>query len=92
MRVAVDILKGRKVSKSVRTLIIPGTRDVYLQMEKEGMIRDFVEAGAIVSPPTCGPCLGGHMGILAEGDLVHEQSGRIAFDRGQRSPHLVRQG
>jgi 3-isopropylmalate/(R)-2-methylmalate dehydratase large subunit len=68
MRVAAEILKGKKVAKSTRTLIIPGTREIYLQMEKEGLIGLFVEANAIVSPPTCGPCLGGHMGILAGGE------------------------
>ena len=68
MRVAAEILKGKKVAKSTRTLIIPGTREVYLQMEQERLIGLFVQAGAIVSPPTCGPCLGGHMGILAEGE------------------------
>jgi len=68
MRLAMQIIDGNKVAKGTRTIIIPGTREVYLQMEQEGMIGKFVQAGAIVSPPTCGPCLGGHMGILAEGE------------------------
>lgn len=67
MRVAGEILKGRKVKKDVRTIIIPATQEVYLQCIKEGLAQIFIEAGAIVSTPTCGPCLGGHMGILAQG-------------------------
>jgi len=68
IRFAAEILDGKKVAGEVRAIIIPATRDVYLMMEDEGLIKLFVEAGAIVSPPTCGPCLGGHMGILAEGE------------------------
>lgn len=68
MRVAAQILKGRHVSRDVRTIVIPATQEVYLQCIEEGLARIFIEAGAIVSTPTCGPCLGGHMGILAEGE------------------------
>lgn len=68
LRVAAEILKGRKVSKTCRTIIIPATQAIYLQALKEGLITIFIEAGAVVSTPTCGPCLGGHMGILAEGE------------------------
>ncbi len=68
MRIAAEILKGRKVSRDVRTIIIPATQEVYLQCIEEGLAKIFIEAGAIVSTPTCGPCLGGHMGILAEGE------------------------
>jgi 3-isopropylmalate/(R)-2-methylmalate dehydratase large subunit len=66
--VACDILRGKKVNKRVRTIIIPATQKIYLQAMEMGLLRDFIEAGAIVSTPTCGPCLGGHMGILAEGE------------------------
>ncbi len=68
MRVAAEILKGRKVAKGVRCIVIPATQNVYLQALKEGLIETFIEAGAVVSTPTCGPCLGGYMGILAAGE------------------------
>lgn len=68
MRAAAAILKGRKVSSHVRTIVIPATQHIYLQCIEEGLAKIFVEAGAIVSTPTCGPCLGGHMGILAKGE------------------------
>ena len=68
MRVAAEILKGRHVNPNVRTIIIPATQEVYLQCIEEGLAKIFVQAGAIVSTPTCGPCLGGHMGILAHGE------------------------
>lgn len=68
MRVAAKILKGRKVAPYVRLIIIPATQNIYKQCIKEGLIEIFIEAGAVVSTPTCGPCLGGHMGILAKGE------------------------
>ena len=68
MRAAAEILKGRKVSDNVRTIIIPATQSVYRQCIDEGLINIFLDAGAIISTPTCGPCLGGYMGILAEGE------------------------
>jgi 3-isopropylmalate/(R)-2-methylmalate dehydratase large subunit len=68
LRTAAEILKGNKVHEYVRLIIIPGTEKIYLRALKEGLIGTFVEAGGIISPPTCGPCLGGHMGILAKGE------------------------
>lgn len=68
MRAAAAILKGRKVNKNVRTIVIPATQKIYLDCIREGLTEIFVEAGAVVSTPTCGPCLGGHMGILAKGE------------------------
>ena len=68
LRVAAKILDGRKVKKGVRVIIIPGTQKIYLQAMHEGLVDIFVNAGAIFSMPTCGPCLGGHMGILASGE------------------------
>ena len=68
MRIAAEILKGRKVAKGVRCIIIPARQAIYLQALKEGLLETFIEAGAIVSTPTCGPCLGGYMGIPAEGE------------------------
>ena len=68
LRVAAKILKGKKVKETVRTIVIPATQAIYLQALREGLIEIFIEANAVVSTPTCGPCLGGHMGILAEGE------------------------
>jgi 3-isopropylmalate/(R)-2-methylmalate dehydratase large subunit len=68
LRMAAEILKGRKVHPRVRTIVIPGSQHVYQQAMKEGLLDVFIEAEAAVSTPTCGPCLGGHMGILAAGE------------------------
>ncbi|MFH1612910.1 MAG: 3-isopropylmalate dehydratase large subunit [bacterium] len=68
--IAASILKGKKVHPDVRTIIIPGTQQIYLEAIKKGFIEIFIEAGAVVSTPTCGPCLGGHMGILAPGEVA----------------------
>ena len=68
LRTAAAILKGRKVKKGVRCIVIPATQAIYLQAMEEGLLKIFIEAGAVVSTPTCGPCLGGYMGILAEGE------------------------
>ncbi len=68
MRTAAKVLKGRHVARGLRCIIIPATQAVYLQAMEEGLLKIFIEAGAIVSTPTCGPCLGGYMGILAEGE------------------------
>ena len=65
---AAEILKGRKVAKNVRAIIIPATQDIYLKAMENGLLKIFIEAGCIVSTPTCGPCLGGYMGILADGE------------------------
>ena len=68
LRCAAEILKGRKVKKGVRCIVIPATQSIYLQAMEEGLLKIFIEAGAVVSTPTCGPCLGGYMGILAAGE------------------------
>ena len=68
MRTAAEVLRGRKVADGVRAIVIPATQRIWLQAMEEGLLRTFVEAGCVVSPPTCGPCLGGHMGILAKGE------------------------
>lgn len=68
LRSAAEVFKGNKVKKGIRTIIFPATQKIYLQAIEEGLIKIFIEAGAVVSTPTCGPCLGGHMGILAEGE------------------------
>ncbi|MCH5316943.1 MAG: 3-isopropylmalate dehydratase large subunit [Eubacterium sp.] len=76
MRIAASILKGKKVAEGVRVIVIPATQKIYLDCIKEGLAEIFVEAGAIVSTPTCGPCLGGHMGILAKGERAVSTSNR----------------
>ena len=68
LRQAAEILRGRKVADGVRCIVIPATQEIYLQALEEGLVADMVRAGAVVSTPTCGPCLGGHMGILADGE------------------------
>ena len=68
IRQAAEIMKGRKVAKNVRCIVIPATQAIYLQAMREGLLEIFIEAGAVVSTPTCGPCLGGYMGILAAGE------------------------
>ncbi len=68
LRLAAKVLKGRKVHKDIRLIILPGSQQVYLNALKEGLIETFIVAGGAVSTPTCGPCLGGHMGILAAGE------------------------
>ena len=68
MRIAAGILKGRHVAKGMRCIVIPATQQIYLKCMEEGLLKTFIEAGCVVSTPTCGPCLGGYMGILAEGE------------------------
>ncbi|MBO5094555.1 MAG: 3-isopropylmalate dehydratase large subunit [Lachnospiraceae bacterium] len=68
MRIAAEVLKGRRVAKGMRCIILPATQAIYLQAMEEGLLKTFIEAGAVVSTPTCGPCLGGYMGILAAGE------------------------
>ncbi|MGL5821502.1 MAG: 3-isopropylmalate dehydratase large subunit [Sarcina sp.] len=76
LREAASILRGKKVKKQVRTIVIPGTQKIYLQAMEEGLLKDFIQAGGIVSTPTCGPCLGGHMGILAKGERAISTTNR----------------
>lgn len=68
LRQAAEILNGRQVAENVRCIVIPATQEIYLQTVREGLAEIFVKAGAVLSTPTCGPCLGGHMGILADGE------------------------
>ncbi|MGB4239501.1 MAG: aconitase/3-isopropylmalate dehydratase large subunit family protein, partial [Candidatus Hydrothermia bacterium] len=68
LRIAAEVLKGRKVHPDVRLIVIPATQEIFMQSIHEGLTEIFVEAGGAVSTPTCGPCLGGHMGVLAEGE------------------------
>lgn len=68
LRIAAKVLAGRHVAKGMRCIVIPATQSIYMQAMEEGLLKTFIEAGAVVSTPTCGPCLGGYMGILAEGE------------------------
>ena len=76
LRIAADILKNKYIAKNIRCIIIPGTQKVYLDALKEGLIETFIKGGAVVSTPTCGPCLGGHMGILAENEVCLSTTNR----------------
>ncbi|MDD3436596.1 MAG: 3-isopropylmalate dehydratase large subunit [Candidatus Gastranaerophilales bacterium] len=76
LEIAADILKGRKVHPDVRLIVFPGTQDIYLEAIEKGYIQTIVKAGGAVSTPTCGPCLGGHMGILAKGERAISTTNR----------------
>ena len=76
MEEAASILKGKKVAKNVRAIIIPATQAIYLKAMENGLLKTFIEAGCVVSTPTCGPCLGGHMGILAAGERAVSTTNR----------------
>jgi 3-isopropylmalate/(R)-2-methylmalate dehydratase large subunit len=76
LRIAAQILKDKKIHPSIRLIILPGTQDVYLEALKEGLIEIFIKAEGAVSTPTCGPCLGGHMGILADGERALSTTNR----------------
>lgn len=76
LRITADILRGKQVKKGVRTIVFPGTQAIYLQAVEEGIVSDIVKAGAVFSTPTCGPCLGGHMGILAAGERAISTTNR----------------
>ena len=81
LRAAAEILRGRKVADGVRLIVIPATQAIYRQAMKEGLLEVFIDAGGAVSTPTCGPCLGGHMGILAEGERAIATSNRNFIGR-----------
>ena len=76
LEVTAEILKGKKVAKHVRCIIIPGTQSIYLEAIRRGWVEIFIEAGAVFSTPTCGPCLGGHMGILGKGERAVSTTNR----------------
>lgn len=76
LRVAAEILRGHRVHPDVRCIVIPGSQEVYLEALREGLIEAFIEAGTVVSTPTCGPCLGGHMGVLAAGERAVSTTNR----------------
>ena len=76
LRIAAEILDGKKIHPDVRCIIFPGTQEIHMEALKEGLIEVFIAAGAAVSTPTCGPCLGGHMGILASGEKAISTTNR----------------
>lgn len=76
LRIAAKVLEGRKVAKGMRVIIFPATQKIYLQALEEGLLSTFIKAGAVVSTPTCGPCLGGHMGVLAAGERAVSTTNR----------------
>ncbi len=81
MRAAASILKGHKINPKLRVIILPGTQKIWLQCVEEGLAKTFVEAGCVFSTPTCGPCLGGHMGILAKGERALSTTNRNFIGR-----------
>jgi 3-isopropylmalate/(R)-2-methylmalate dehydratase large subunit len=81
LRAAGKVLKGRKVKPGLRLIVIPATQKIYLEAIKEGLIKIFIEAGGVVSTPTCGPCLGGHIGILTEGETCIATTNRNFIGR-----------
>lgn len=93
LRIAAGILKGKKVHPDVRLIIVPGTQKIYMQALKEGLLETFVEAGAVVGTPTCGPCLGGHFGILAAHEKCLSTSNRNFLGRmGHRDSEIYLAG
>ena len=76
LRIAAKVMEGKKVAEGVRCIVIPATQEVYMQALKEGLIETFITAGAVVSTPTCGPCLGGHMGVLYAGERAISTTNR----------------
>lgn len=81
LEIAASILKGKRVNPEIRAIVIPGTQTIYMEALRRGYIETFIEAGAIVSTPTCGPCLGGHMGILAKGERALATTNRNFIGR-----------
>ena len=81
LRLAASLLKGRKAACGVKLIIFPATQKIYLQAVKEGLVEIFVKAGGVFSTPTCGPCLGGHMGVLAEGEVAIATTNRNFLGR-----------
>jgi 3-isopropylmalate/(R)-2-methylmalate dehydratase large subunit len=81
LRIAAKILKGKKIKSGLRLIVIPATQKIYLEAVKEGLAEIFVKAGGIFSTPTCGPCLGAHMGVLSEGEVALATTNRNFIGR-----------
>lgn len=89
LRIAAKILKGKKIKQALRLIVIPATQKIYLEAVKEGLAEIFVKAGGVFETPSCGPCLGGHMGILAEGEVCLATTNRNFIGRMGHSKSLV---
>jgi 3-isopropylmalate/(R)-2-methylmalate dehydratase large subunit len=90
LRQAAEVLRGRKVAAGVRCIVIPATPRVYREALREGLFEVFLDAGAVISTPTCGPCLGGHMGILARGERCVSTTNRNFVGRmGHRTSGVI---
>ena len=76
LRQAAEVIKGKKIAKGLRMIVIPGSQQIYKQAIQEGIIETFIDSGATIGPPSCGPCLGGHLGILADGEKCVSTSNR----------------
>jgi 3-isopropylmalate/(R)-2-methylmalate dehydratase large subunit len=81
LRLAARVLRGNRIAKYVRTIVIPATQEVYRQAIREGLVEVFLDAGAAISTPTCGPCVGGHMGVLAKGERAVSTTNRNFIGR-----------
>jgi len=93
LRIAAKVLKGRKVARGVRCLVLPATQGIYKAAVEEGIIADMVEAGATIGPPTCGPCLGGHMGVLGDGERAVATTNRNFIGRmGHKKSEVILAG
>ncbi|SFR57431.1 3-isopropylmalate dehydratase large subunit [Anaeromicropila populeti] len=80
-RIAYQYMKGKQVHKNVKLILVPGSHNVLMQMEEEGMLKDFIKSNAIISPPSCGPCMGGHMGVLADDQVGLYTTNRNFYGR-----------
>ncbi len=93
LKIAADLIRGKKVAKGVRMIVIPATQDIYRQAMKDGLLEAFIDAEAVVSTPTCGPCLGGHMGILGAGEKALTTTNRNFVGRmGHRTSEVYLAG
>lgn len=93
LKIAADLMRGKKVAKGVRMIVIPATQDIYRQAMKDGLLEVFIDAEAVVSTPTCGPCLGGHMGILGAGEKALTTTNRNFVGRmGHRTSEVYLAG
>lgn len=81
LKIAAEILEGREINKDIRAIIIPATQNIYLEAMEKGYLEIFIKSGCVVSTPTCGPCLGGHMGVLAEGEKAVSTTNRNFIGR-----------
>lgn len=90
LRVAAEIMRGKKIAKNVRCIIIPASQQIYLDAVNEGLVNIFINAGAVFSTPTCGPCIGGHMGVMASGERAVSTTNRNFVGRmGHKTSEVI---